>query len=318
MSAADTKGKVKSSIYGLYHTRTDSPKTAGYLDLPSTEQLRNIYRCDAWKDFWATYSAENHNRAFKAPTSLQNIYSAINIHKDKKKYGHTKPTKAHGWDKNDFYAHSIMRVLALENLPGSPKFGPLEGEVELEAYNRTWQLIAHYSYLANSKRLERLTGETFTNKPAVKPKFMMAQTAVTPPTQPTYLPYQFKCKWVNKSNIEKDLSEAGLPANTFAILDPRVYDARQQRDYVRRALDCKHLKLDLRYLKVTYEDEEYDSREYWPEIQSKLRAATTNEGLARYKFSASLKSVSSEVDIFEVFIPAGLESRYSVNPDGQV
>ncbi|KAK7902896.1 hypothetical protein LTR67_002542 [Exophiala xenobiotica] len=146
----------------------------------------------------------------------------------------------------------------------------------------------------------------------------MPQTAVAPLTHPTHLPYQFKCNWVNKSNIEKDLPEADLPASTFTILDPRVYDDRQQRDYARRALDCKHLKLDLRYLRVTYEDEEYDSRESWPEIQSRLRAATTNEELGRYKFSASLKSVSSEVDIFEAFIPAGLESRYSVNPDGQV
>lgn len=45
--------------------------------------------------------------------------------------------------------------------------------------------------------------------------------------------------------------------------------------------------------------------------------ATADE-LGRYNFYTSLKSVPPEVDIFEVFIPAGLESRYSVNPASQV
>ncbi|KAK5203524.1 ATP-dependent helicase smarcad1 [Exophiala xenobiotica] len=131
----------------------------------------------------------------------------------------------------------------------------------------------------------------------------MPQTAVAPPTQPTYLPYQFKCNWVNKSNIEKDLPEADLPASTFTILDPRVYHTMTA---------SSETMCDAPWT-ANISSSTFDTSKSHTKTMT-----TTNEELGRYKFSASLKSVSSEVDIFELFIPVGLESRYSVNPDGQV
>lgn len=306
ISSANTDGKQKSNKHGLYHTRTHSRKTAGYVGLLDLTQLRDLYKSAEWQAFYDAYASEKRTSNFKAPGTLQSVYEHIEAYKDAKKFGQLKPIKTDGWSGNDFYAHSVMKILGMAStFPVAPIFGPLPGEAQLEAYNRAWQLLAHYAYLVNSKRLDSLMGNKFSNAPAVKPLFMMPPSIAAVEGQATYTRYEFRCVWVNKSRIEQQHPEADLPVSPFTILDPRVYDDRQVRDGIRRALKCPQLGLDIRSFKVEHEQNEYSSRDDWSTVQELLRKATTEEELNEFEFYVSLRSVvDSDADIFELSTPA--------------
>ncbi|KIV85244.1 hypothetical protein PV11_00966 [Exophiala sideris] len=316
ISSADTDGKQKSSKHGLYQTRTSSLKTAGYIGLQDLSQLRDVYKCQAWQDFYSGYVSEKQTNNFGAPGALQTLYDHVETYKGSKKFGQPEPVKDDGWGSRDFYAHSIMQVLGMAStLPVAPTFGPLDGEVQLEAYNRAWQLLAHYAYIINGKRDDRLLGGNFTNAPAVKPRFMMPPSSSDASVQPNYIQYEFQCVWVNKTTMEKQYPGVEMPLSPFTILDPRVYDDREVRDYIRCALACPLLGFDIRSFKIEYNDKEYNSREDWHVVQDLLRNATTKEELDKFEIYVSLKSVADpDADIFELPIPAAQETL-SVPPD---
>lgn len=81
------------------------------------------------------------------------------------------------WIDKDWACHTITQILDAQDLfVSSPSFGPHEGENELEAWNRAYQLLLcaiHYS--AHSKYGIIFNEDAAKNYAAIKPPFMMTE-----------------------------------------------------------------------------------------------------------------------------------------------
>ncbi len=301
-SSVDSRGKVQSTKYTLYHTRTDSTRMAGYLGLGDTEELRNLYLSQTWLTLFQSYEAERRAREYKSPGHLQNLYDNIRYNKDFKRLG---TENAMIESPCDLAAHTVVKIIeSATDLPGSPSFGPLPYENDVEAWNRAWFLLSHYSYLVNThdRRIERLTGDRFKNANAKKPPFMLPCPAFEAPVYP---PHTFMCKWINKAAIEKTHPNTDqFPSDDLELIDPRTHDSGQMRDYVRHALDCARLRRDIALFSVRVGDDSFSSFTEWCTIQKLLRDAKTKEEWDQYKFIVRLKEVETPADagIFENFI----------------
>ncbi|KAK4935684.1 hypothetical protein LTR10_023305 [Elasticomyces elasticus] len=280
--------------------------------MPDLEQLRNLYKSQQWQEFYQNYAIEKQARNFAPLACLSLVYERLGAYE-----GIEQPYRAtiDDWSKWDFYACSINRILGMAwTLPGSPVFGPLENESQLEAYNRAFQLLNHYEYLSITKRSERLLGDNFENNPAVKPRFMIPNYPVF---LPTYNRDEFQCIWVNKSQYQEQHPQKAMPKSPFRLLDPRVWNDHQMRDYVRHRLDCRRLGLDIQRFTVKHGENEYDSRSEWPMVQDLLRKAKTKEDLDKFEFYISLEPrIPPDADIFECFYDTTDESPHDA--DGYV
>jgi hypothetical protein len=98
----------------------------------------------------------------KAPWNLHQVkipkvFDLIEHQATRKGYGTAGALQAtEEWTANDWAGHYIISFLRITYPAPAPKWGPLPGEKNLEAWNRVWQLV-------------RLTN--WANTPSTKPKF---------------------------------------------------------------------------------------------------------------------------------------------------
>lgn len=330
--APNTHGLQRSHQGALYDARADPRRTAGYLSLKDTGALREFYNSGSFKGIWREHDTEMRSYSWKL-NSIAAVMEQVEKTRDQLRLGTANPDKQN-WNCQKLFAHSVCRLIADQNnLPGSPKFGPLENENEIEAWNRAYSLLSNFKYMSGPAKKSWI--EQTAIQAAKTPQFMLVGVEPDTTHVPTaYTPsYTFQCTWKNKRAAEEALDQQLLAESTeahtkigdmrFKIVDPRMFDGAEVRDDVRREINCPRFKLNINRLYLCFneiQDDptsyiEYDSVSNWDTIQQMLRDAKTVSELDRYRFEVTTMTNPPDRDIWECDFPAGLAHRF-VNVHG--
>jgi hypothetical protein len=322
----NTHGQQKSYKGALYDARADPRRTAGYLGLNDTAALKELYKSATFKKIWEEHESERLLYNWKL-NRISSVMEQIEKTRDQLRLGTANPDKQN-WNCQKLFAHSVCRLLADQNnLPGNPQFGPLENENEIEAWNRAYTLLSNFKYMSGPSK-KAWFEDTTSNQAAKRPPFMLAVSEDTAPVQTAYTPsYTFECTWMNKRAAEEALDQQllaeSIEAHTkigdmrFPIIDPRIFDAAQVRDDVRREINCLRFNLNINQLFLCFNEVpndpntwmEFDSDGSWDTIQEKLRAAQTVGELDLYRFEVTTMTNPPNRDTWECDFPADLANR---------
>ena len=157
-SSRSARSANQASNQGKRFECPSSPAAcAGLLGLPDVNSLKAVIQSQAFQSIYKQYDAKR-----KAPWNLHQVkipkvFDLIEHQATRKGYGTAGALQAtEEWTANDWAGHYIISFLRITYPAPAPKWGPLPGEKNLEAWNRVWQLV-------------RLTN--WANTPSTKPKF---------------------------------------------------------------------------------------------------------------------------------------------------
>ncbi|KAK4935412.1 DNA repair protein rad16 [Elasticomyces elasticus] len=333
MAKGDTKGATISGDTARYNTRTKPPYVAGYVGLQNTQKLKELYLCPAWKEIVDPFEKLKTEQGLSLK-KIHDVFIALRNNSATEKYG-DKNADRRRWKVNDHTAHAIQQVISAENkLLGDPKFGPFEGEKDVEPWNRAYSLLENYHWLMSrsAKNASTFWKDSYVHKSAVIPPFMSRRTNVIPtPADPRLFQHDFECKWMNRATLlaafpvhEREIS--GIPEPVH-VIDPRVTEERQFRDYLRREMRLKDLvqgqPLDLDTLTFVgpnpdpnMPDRIINAVADWEAVQEFCKSARRPVDLEGYYFKLWTKQVAVNADIYESHITPGMQDIYVLDDQG--
>ena len=317
-SSWDETGNTFSTLTRLYRTRQSAAKTAGYLSLRDTNQLREVVMSPAFQAIWTPWrdlkNRKINGKSWNAPNPKD--FLAHMCKRDEKDYGTDSPNMT-GWTGTDHTCHTVCLILNNESaFPHDVLFGPFDHEKDLEAWNRAYNLLVcywHYTAGNKAKMLWEEDKDKFKNIGAIKPRFMKqkAELGVSTPETPVYAPRKFLLKVVGIRQLEAHTGDVyDWPDEIALKADPRVYDGKMLRDWVRRELRLQRHKLQIDKIWLSHNESRYFVYE---EAQHMCR-----DDQHALKFEVKLRPQTPAEDIMEQIIPLQVFETYVADAQGNI
>ena len=230
---------------------------------------------------------------------MQSIFFMIKYRKDWQRYGEDDAVESE-WGAYDHAAHVTCQILRhAGSLPENPQFGPFQWENVLESWNQAYGLMETYHWLKTRNRMFFKRDE---HDIAVVPYFT-TNKCEPPPEKPTYHPFKFFARWVNKDRMKTTLPKHAAQVDALPVLlrvpDPRTAGSRHFRDYVRRTLDFPSLGLDLQAMILNTPVQPFSTHDRWGKIEKLCRAGSQDADFEGFEFQFYTQTVPSNGDIFE-------------------